>query len=26
MLSIGGVGILIAGIGFLVGKFNGGKK
>ena len=26
MLSIGGVGILIAGIGFLVGKFKGGKK
>ena len=26
MLSIGGVGILIAGIGFLVGKIKGGKK
>ena len=26
MLSIGGVGILIAGIGFLIGMFKGGKK
>lgn len=26
MLSIGGVGILVAGIGFLIGKFKGGKK
>ena len=26
MLSIGGVGLLITGIGFLVGKFKGGKK
>ena len=26
MLSIGGVGILIAGIGFLIGLFKGGKK
>ncbi len=26
MLSIGGVGILVAGIGFLYGKFKGGKK
>ena len=26
ILSIGGVGILIAGIGFLYGKFKGGKK
>ena len=26
MLSIGGVGILIAGIGFLYGMFKGGKK
>ena len=26
MLSIGGVGILLAGIGLLIGKFKGGKK
>ena len=26
MLSIGGVGILIAGIGFIIGMFKGGKK